>query len=136
MRTVFLPQENRLKTSATLSSGPGAPIFQPGPQTRIYRAPVRAIGVAVIGDREAWGQVIDVSPGGCLFKTDDPLEIGEEITLRVTLMSETRRAIAEVAATVRRRTGDGDRPAYGLEFRASTSEERQVLQWLYGQALR
>ena len=62
MRTVVLSQLQRPRSDFSLSSGPGAPIFQPGPQTRIYRAPVRAVAAArAEGHPEAWGQVLDIS---------------------------------------------------------------------------
>ena len=136
MRTIILPQAMRSEAPVTLGSGPGSPIFQPGPQTRIYRAPVRAIGVGTCNGVEAWGQVLDISLGGCLFKTDDPVEVGAEITLRITIIGHGRRAVADVRGLVRRATTEGDRPAYGIELVGADSEERRVLQWLYSQALR
>lgn len=136
MRTVVLSQNHR-RSELTLGSGPGAPIFQPGPQTRIYRAPVRAVGAAnVEGHPEAWGQVLDISLGGCLFKGDADFEVGDQIELRVTIVGEGRRAVAEVRGVIRRVTEDGGRPAFGIELTAQDSEERRVLQWLYSQALR
>lgn len=136
MRTVFLRQRES-KSRINLGSGPGAPIFQPGPQTRIYRAPVRAIAAARRADgTEEWGQVLDISLGGCLFKADGELEIGAELELRITIISETRRAVAEVRGIVLRHTEDGGRSAYGIELFGRNSEERRVLEWLYGQALR
>lgn len=136
MRTVFLEQRKR-NNRLSLSSGPGAPIFQQGPQTRIYRAPVRAVAAARLADgTEIWGQVLDISLGGCLFKADETLEVGDELELRVTIISEERRAVAEVDAVVRRAAEDGGRSAYGLELVAHSGEGRRVLNWLYSQALR
>jgi hypothetical protein len=126
----------RSEAAISLGSGPGAPIFHPGPQTRIYRAPVRAIGVAATEHGETWGQVMDISLGGCLFKTDEELEVGAVFDLRITIINAERRAVADVRGLVRRKTEDGARNAYGLELIASYSEERCVLQWLYSQALR
>jgi hypothetical protein len=137
MRTVILEQQEKSSSRVNLGGGPGAPIFQPGPQTRIYRAPVRAIAAARLDDdSEVWGQVMDISLGGCLFKADEPLEVGSELELRITIISEARRAVAEVSGVVRRRTEDGGRAAYGIELVGRNSEERRVLQWLYSQALR
>lgn len=136
MRTIFLPQAMRSAASVTLGSGPGAPIFEPGPQTRIYRAPVRAIGVGHSNGNEIWGQVLDISLGGCLLKTDDPIEVGSDVQLRITIVGDGRRAVADVRGVVRRATQDGGRAAYGLELVGGDPEERRVLQWLYSQALR
>lgn len=136
MRTIILPQTQRAQSTLSISSGPGAPIFQSGTQTRIYRAPVRAVGVVTCGVRESWGQVLDISPGGCLFKTDDQLEVGAEVELRVTIIGDERRAIAEINGIVRRSIEEGTRNAFGIEFVAADSDERRVLQWLYSQALR
>ena len=136
MRTIFLPQAMRSEAAVTLGSGPGAPIFEPGPQTRIYRAPVRAIGVGQSDGTEIWGQVLDISLGGCLLKTDDTLAVGAEVELRITIIGDGRRAVADVRGIVRRATQDGGRSAYGLELVGGSPEERRVLQWLYSQALR
>ena len=136
MRTIYLPQAMRSDAAVTLGSGPGAPIFQPGPQTRIYRAPVRAIGVGVCDGVEVWGQVLDISLGGCLLKSDDPLTVGAEIQLRITIIGASSRAVADVHGVVRRATTYGGRDAYGIELIGSDSDERRVLQWLYAQALR
>jgi len=136
MRTVILPQISR-RSEFTLGSGPGAPIFQPGPQTRIYRAPVRAVAeVRCEGRPEAWGQILDISLGGCLFKGEADLSVGDAVEMRITIVGDGRRAIAEVRGVVRRVTEDGGRPAFGIELVASDSQERQVLQWVYSQALR
>ncbi len=136
MRTVFLPQAIRSDAAITLGSGPGAPIFQPGPQTRIYRAPVRAVAVAHCEGVEVWGQVLDISLGGCLLKTDDALRVGSAIQMRITIIAEGRRAVADVQGRVQRATEDGGRTAYGIELIGADSDERRVLQWLYAQALR
>ena len=136
MRTLILTQPLRPNASLSLGSGPGAPIFQPGPQTRIYRAPVRAVAVAVVDGVENWGQVLDISLGGCLFKTEDPLEVGAEVELRITIIGAAHRAVAEVHGVVQRASEDGGRSAYGIELKAKNSDERRVLQWLYSQALR
>jgi len=137
MRTVFLSQTQKESNASSLSSGPGAPIFQPGPQTRIYRTPVRAIAAAELGDgREIYGQVVDVSLGGCLFKTAATMELGDPLELRITLLGDDRRSIAEVSGVVRRVTEVEGRRAYGIELVGRTREERRTLEWLYTQALR
>lgn len=136
MRTIILPQPLRSDAPIQLTSGPGGPLFEPGPQTRIFRAPVRAIAVATCGEAEAWGQVLDISLGGCLFKTDDPMHVGDLVSMRITIIGDDRRAVAEVQGRVCRETEDGGRPAYGIELTAADSDDRRVLQWLYAQALR
>ena len=137
MRTVVLSQLQRPRSDFSLSSGPGAPIFQPGPQTRIYRAPVRAVAAArAEGHPEAWGQVLDISLGGCLLEADADFAVGERIELRITIVGADRRAIADVVGVVRRVTESGARKAFGLELTTTNSEERRVLEWLYSQALR
>ena len=137
MRTIVLPQSFSLRSSFEMASGPGAPIFQHGTQTRIFRAPVRALGVARLADgSEAWGQVLDISLGGCLFKTDDPMNVGDEVELRITILAGQKRRVADVRGRIRRVDSDGDRPAYGVELVAANSDERRVHQWLYTQALR
>jgi hypothetical protein len=136
MRTVFLEQRKR-DSQLTISGGPGAPIFQPGPQTRIYRAPVRAVAAATLADgTEVWGQILDVSLRGCLLKIDAPLEVGAELEIRITIIGDGRRAIADVRGVVRRSTEEDGRTAYGVELVGDNSQERRVLEWLYAQALR
>lgn len=136
MRTIYLPQAMGSDAAVTFSSGPGAPIFEPGPQTRIFRAPVRAIGVGTCDGVEVWGQVLDISLGGCRLKTDDPLTVGAELELRITIIGNDSRAVADVRGSVRSTSTDGGRPTYGIELVGADSEERRVLQWLYAQALR
>lgn len=136
MRTIILPQAER-RTSISIGGGPGAPIFQPGPQTRIYRAPVRAVcAVSQAGGEESWGQVLDVSLGGCLLKIDARYPLGSVIDLRITLVGDGRRSIADVRGAVRRVEDEAEHALYGIELLAETTEERRVLQWLYAQALR
>ncbi len=137
MRPIVLPstKDNAPKTS--FSSGPGAVLFEnSGPHTRIYRAPVRAIGCVRFDDKEIYGQVLDVSPGGCLFKTESTLETGTVISMRVTLISPDSRAVAEVNGVICRTANDSDeRPTYGVEFIAESPRERESLQWLYSKAV-
>lgn len=142
MRTIVLPEsitprmERQSSQNLQLGSGPASPLYQFGPQTRIFRAPVTAVGAATCGDREIWGQVLDVSLGGCLLQTNDELTIGEALDLRITIIGDGRRAIADVNGVVRRTSSTNGRAAYGIEFTPADSHARQTLQWLYTQALR
>lgn len=122
----------------TLGSGPGAPMFEHGPQTRIRRAPVRAIATVTWdgGPREVYGQVLNVSPGGCLLKTETTIEPGTRLEMSIIVISEGERAKADVEAVVRRRTEENGRQAYGLEFVALESSDKESVQWLYSQAMR
>jgi hypothetical protein len=123
--------------SMSLSSGPGAPMFEPGPHTRIRRAPVRAIASMTWagGPREVFGQVVNVSPGGCLLKSEASLPVGSIIDLSMTILGNGQRSTADVRALVRHATTEGGRRAFGLEFVATDSKERETLQWLYTQAV-
>lgn len=125
-------------SSMEIGSGPGAPMFEPGPHTRIRRAPVRAIGTMTWpgGPREVFGQVLNVSPGGCLVKTEATIEEGTVIDLSITLVGGAERVTADVSGVVRRRTEEDGRRAYGVEFVALSSEERETIQWLYARAIR
>jgi hypothetical protein len=137
MRSVILPQHSDANEGPlSLSSGPGAPIFQHGAQTRIYRAPVRAIASVRFGDKEVFGQVLDISLGGCLLKTETTIDEGTELDMRITILGEMRRAVAEVRGVVRRKTTAEGRKAYGIELVADDAEEKRSLEWLYAQALR
>ena len=125
-------------SSLDLRSGPGAPMFELGAQTRIRRAPVRAIAsfTWAEGPRQAYGQVCNLSPGGCLLKTETTIPVGADLTLNVVLVGDGNRHKAELTGVVRRRTtSDDGRIAYGLEFTPADREERQTIEWLYGQAL-
>ena len=120
-----------------IGSGPGAVMFEPGPQTRIRRAPVRAIATATWpgGPREIFGQVLNISPGGCLFKTETTIEPGTILDLSITIVGGPSRVSADVSGVVRRRTQDDGRRAYGVEFTAMSRAERETIQWLYGRAM-
>jgi hypothetical protein len=137
MRMLIQPQ---LPTNEThkkpVASGPGAPIFENGPQTRIARAPVRAIATVRFAAKEIYGQVLDVSPGGCFLKTEATIVAGTKIDLHITLLGEERRSIADVTGYVRRVGEIDGRRAYGVEFCTSMSQEKQTTLWLYSQALR
>jgi len=136
MRTIVLPSTRDSEPKLSLSSGPGSPIFeQAGPHTRIYRAPVRAIAAVRLEGREIYGQVLDVAPGGCLLKTESTIAEGTEVELRVTILKNDTRSVAEVRGVIRRMSEVEGRRAYGVEFVAADSSERNNLQWLYSQAL-
>ena len=136
MRTVILPSTRDSQPKSTFSSGPGAPIFETnGALTRIYRAPVRAIACMKVEGREIWGQVLDVGPGGCAFKTESTLSEGSAVEMRVTIIGPENRSVAEVTGVIRRAGEQDGRKCYGIEFHAADTEERNALQWLYGQAL-
>ncbi len=136
MRTIVLPQNDN-RQRFTIGGGPGAPIFEPGPQTRIYRAPVRAIcTITCEGHDETWGQVMDISLGGCLLKADAEYEVGTMLDIRITIIGMDHRAIANVRGRVRRRDSEAGHSLWGIELVAETREERRVHQWLYSQALR
>jgi hypothetical protein len=124
--------------SMSIGSGPGAPMFEPGPHTRIRRAPVRAIASMTWagGPREVFAQVVNVSPGGCLIKCESSLPVGAIVEMSITIIGEGQRSVADVRALVRHATTEGGRRAFGLEFVANDSQERETLQWLYSQAVR
>lgn len=136
MRTLILPTTRDANPKTTFSSGPGAPIFETnGAHTRIYRAPVRAIASVKTQGRDIWGQVLDISPGGCSLKTESTLAEGTEVEMRVTIIGMDKRSVAEVNGVVRRVSDVDGRKCYGVEFVAADTTERNSLQWLYGQAL-
>lgn len=122
-----------------LSSGPGAPMFeQAGPTTRIRRAPVRAFAAVTFegGPREIFGQLLNLSPGGCLFRTETTIEVDTILEMDITIVGQGERATADhVRAVVRRITTDEGRRAYGIEFLSDSREETQTLQWLYARAM-
>lgn len=121
-----------------IGSGPGAPMFEAyGAQARIRRAPVRAIASITWdgGPREIFGQVLNISPGGCLVKTETTIEPGTILDIAVTILGDGKRINADVTGVVRRETTEGGRRAYGVEFLTRNKAERETAQWLYGQAM-
>lgn len=130
--------DEKRERKMTLGSGPGAPMFENGPQTRIRRAPVRAIATVTWdgGPREVYGQVLNISPGGCLLKTETTIEPGTHLDMSIIVISEDERAKVDVEAVVRRRTEADGRRAYGLEFVALESTDKESVQWLYSHAMR
>jgi hypothetical protein len=133
-----LSDDKTKKKTMSMGSGPGAVMFEPGPNTRIRRAPVRAIASVVIdgGPREIFGQVLNVSPGGCLLKTEATMETGTMVEMGITVIGDDFRACVDVQGVLRRREDSGTRRHYGVEFLSVDSKDKQSLQWLYGQALR
>lgn len=124
-------------SSPGLSSGPGAIMFEPGPNTRIRRAPVRAIATMTWngGPREVFAQVLNISPGGCLIKTETTIIPGTVLDLSILIVGKGERANTEIKATVRHETVHEGRRAYGVEFVRVSSEEKEQAQVLYGQAM-
>lgn len=121
----------------TLSSGPGSPMFeQHGPTTRIRRTPVRAIACVTFegGPREIFGQVLNLSPGGCLLRTETTIPEETVLEMHITIVGGGERAGADVKAVVRRVTSEEGRRAYGIEFVTEDREEARTLQWLYARA--
>ena len=133
-----LDDQERSPKSLSIGSGPGAVMFEPGAQTRIRRAPVRAIASVTVdnGPREIFGQVLNISPGGCLLSTEATLETGSIVEMSVTVIGDGFRARVDVDGVIRRRASDTDRPSYGVEFLAIDARDKQSLQWLYAQAMR
>ena len=127
-------------TSLRIGSGPGAPMFEQskGPHTRIRRAPVRAFASLSWegGPREIFGQVLNISPGGCLLKTESTIAIGCEVSLSITVLgTQKERCQVDLVGVVRRRTEQDGRRAYGVEFSTPTREDRDHAQWLYAHAM-
>ncbi|RDV39239.1 PilZ domain-containing protein [Bradymonadaceae bacterium TMQ3] len=121
-----------------LRSGPGAPIFEPGPNTRIRRHATRAIATMTWsgGPREIFGQVVNVSLNGCLVKTESTIADGTEVDLTVTVIGGPEVEKFALRALIRRRTEVAGRRAYGLEFVCESSEERELTQRLYAETAR
>jgi hypothetical protein len=133
-----LEDKKTKEKTMSMGSGPGAVMFEPGPNTRIRRAPVRAIASVTIdgGPREIFGQVLNVSPGGCLLRTEATLETGNLVDMGITVIGDGFRACVDVKGVIRRATTGNTRPEYGVEFMTVDSSDKESLQWLYGQALR
>ncbi len=125
--------------SISLTSGPGAPIFEPGPNTRIRRSPIaRSIATMswVGGPREIFGQVANVSPGGCLVKTESTIAPETIIAMTITIIGKGDPATFDVRGLVKHETTADGRRAYGIEFVANTPAERETIQWLQHAATR
>jgi hypothetical protein len=116
---------------------PGASTFEGGGQPRIRRAPVRAIAAFTpgFGGGERFGQVLNLSPGGCLLRTETTLEPGDTLALTVTLVGARQRVKVDLRAVVRRVEAELGRRAYGVEFLSDERAERESAQWLYARAM-
>lgn len=117
-----------------VKSGHGAPLFEKGgPQTRIRRAPVRAIASMrwPEGPDRVFGGLENVSPTGCLLKTEASVEPGTEVELEIAAIGTDPRIEVEVEGTVRHVTDVDGRRAYGIEF---DSGDNQALRRLYNLA--
>jgi hypothetical protein len=124
-------------SSASLRSGPGAPIFEslPGQETRIRRNPSRAFAIIrrAGGPHRVFGQVNNVSLTGCLLCTESTLPEGSELGLEITVVGGSFSESLRVTGIVRRETREAGRRAYGVEFVAHTSRDREILQALYAE---
>ncbi len=133
-----LEDDKTKQKSMSIGHGPGAVMFEQGPQTRIRRAPVRAIAAVTIegGPREIFGQVLNISLGGCLLKTEATIEVGSLVEMSITVIGDGDHARVDVEGVIRRLVDGADRRQYGVEFLAVDSNDKDALQWLYSQALR
>ncbi|TDP71831.1 PilZ domain-containing protein [Bradymonas sediminis] len=138
MQHIFSNTDSRAKArpSMSISSGPGAPMFEAGPHTRIRRAPLQAIAAVSVADgpREIFGRVLNISPGGCLLQTETTLESGTFVELNITVLGQEDPIRVEVAGVIRRQVTGQSRRQYGVEFLAVDSNDKKSLQWLYAQA--
>ncbi len=141
MSGVVIDESATLRTerSEQMSSGassPGSATFEAGRHARIRRAPVRAIAAFTPADGgERFGQVLNLSPGGCLLRTETTLREGDHIDLTVTLVGARQRIKVDLRAIVCRVDTSLDRRAYGLEFILEERAEREAAQWLYVRAM-
>lgn len=126
------------RASLSLGHGPGAPMFEPGPQTRIRRAPLQAIAAVTVdnGPREIFGRVLNISPGGCLLQTEATLEPGTFVDLKVTVLGQAEPIAVELSGVIRRQVEAGTRRQYGVEFMTVDANGREAVQWLWAQASR
>ncbi|MBA2663486.1 MAG: PilZ domain-containing protein [Bradymonadaceae bacterium] len=134
----FLRDHGQDDATLSLRSGPGAPIFEAGPSTRIRRTPVRSIATLswVNGPREVFGQVVNLSPGGCLIKTESTIADGTAIEMTITVLGNGRTSKIDIRGQILRQTTAEGRRAYGVEFVPENSADRESLQWLYSEASR
>lgn len=122
-------------SALSLRSGPGAPIFEPGPNTRIRRNPTRAFASVTWegGPREIFGQILNVSLSGCLLRTESTIKNGTQLELTITVLGARQLEPIVVRGLVRRQTSIDGRRAYGVELLASNRDEKETNQLLYAQ---
>jgi hypothetical protein len=77
------------------------------------------------GSRWGWGQVNELSRGGCYIETANPLPAGTEMQLRLTIAESTLEIGAKVAAT-------DPVIGMGMEFTAVTPEQAGKLAEIIG----
>lgn len=110
--------ESETPDEVDVESGLGAPLYDRGPQTRIRRAPVR--GMATLsweaGPDRVYGGIENVSPSGCLIKTEATIDEGTQIEFRLAAVGGDREIEVEGVGMVRHTTDVDGRRAYGIEF--------------------
>lgn len=128
--------ESDTPDEVNVGGGHGAPIYEHGQQTRMRRAPIRAIAAMTWpeGPERVYGRMENVSPDGCLVKTEATLEAGTEIDIEITVAGTDPRLEVETTGTVRHVTEFDGRKAYGIEFDEISAENRKELKRLYNQA--
>lgn len=140
LQTTMNCHESSSPTDSTVSlrSGTGAPIFEPGPHTRIRRNPVRAFASLTWdgGPREIFGQILNVSLTGCLLKTETTIAADTEVELTITIIGGSGHTEFDVRGKVRRTTTVRERRAYGIELLADSKHEREQIQALYSETAR
>ena len=122
--------------SVRVESGHGAPIYEHGAQTRMRRAPIR--GVASMtweeGPDRVYGGLANISPHGCLVKTEATVEVGTEVELELAAIGTVPRLEVELTGEVRHATNLDERRAYGIEFGELDDENKRKLKRLYNLA--
>ena len=125
------------KESVTFESGHGAPVFEHGAETRMRRAPVRAIASMTWqeGPDQIFGALANISPDGCMVKTEATIEVGTEVELEIAAIGTVPRLECEMVGVVRHTTDLDGRRAYGIEFtEVADDEDDENLQRLYNLA--
>lgn len=122
--------------SVQVGSGHGAPVYEHGEQTRMRRAPVR--GVASMtwegGPERVYGGLANVSPDGCMVKTEATIEVGTEVALELAAIGTVPRLEVQLTGTIRHATTVDGRRAYGIEFVDIDEENEDKLKRLYNLA--
>lgn len=122
--------------SVNVESGHGAPVFEHGAQTRMRRAPIRAIASMTWqdGPDRVYGGLDNLSPDGCLVKTEATIEIGTDVEIEIAGIGTVPRLEVELTGTVRHTTEIDGRRAYGIEFAEIDEDNKETLQRLYNVA--